>query len=195
MAKFNSSTIALATIIAFGAIGQAALAESYVTNRDIISKTTTRSNLNLRETSWTHGGVLYGSYAHKDYKDGSMRTVSEGGGLDFSNVTGTFDGDVVGTVLDFTVDETTNTELDFGTEPLNASIENGTFAFDEGSIVASEPTTTLVSYNGFTHNTAGSFELGYEAYGSNTAIAGTINSLNETRVVEHETAAGTRASR
>ncbi|AMA08696.1 MULTISPECIES: hypothetical protein [Cyanophyceae] len=73
MAKFNSSTIAFATIIAFGAIGQAAQAgESYVTNRDITSWSRTTTNLTLDSDEWSNGRRDWGSYAYKTYQDGSV---------------------------------------------------------------------------------------------------------------------------
>ncbi len=181
MAKFNSSTIAFATIIAFGAIGQAAQAsETYVTNRDITSFSRTTTDLNMNSDSWSRGSRDWSSYAYKEYYDGSASVDT--------SIQNTVDGD-----LDISFDEFYSLSENCNCGGYTTTEKYGSeFVFEANDLKTTHVASLDTKYNDFTYHEAGVYENGSETFGSNTEVKGTIVTRSGSDTVEHETASGTR---
>jgi hypothetical protein len=196
MIKLNSSAIALGTIIAFGAISQAAQAgESYVSNTWTNSTSTTKTNLYMNASEWSHGSRDWANYAYKEYYDGSVSTTVDGSFESAIALTGTFEGTVEGTVTDGACFSDPSGQCigrtDFNEDDFSGSTE-GTIALDGTSSGFANNFTTTTNYENFTFHTALAVETGTEEFGSKTNIFGTINSVINSVSNSHETAAGNR---
>ncbi|WP_038027842.1 hypothetical protein [Picosynechococcus sp. NKBG15041c] len=190
MMKFKSSAIALGTIIAFGAIGQAAQAgESYVSNTWTNSNSQTKTNLYMYSNEWSHGSRDWANYAYKEYYDGAVSTIVDGSFESDIALNGTFDGTVDGTVIDG--ENAGNGAVDFYVDDFSGETE-GTIALNGTSTGFADNFTTTTDYDGFTFHTALAVENGTEEFGSSTTVFGTINSIINSVSNSHETAAGNR---
>ncbi|ACA98937.1 MULTISPECIES: hypothetical protein [Cyanophyceae] len=192
MAKFNSSTITFATIIAFAAIGQAAQAgESYVRNTFEHSTSKTTSNLDLESKDWYHGSREWSNYAYKEYYDGTVTTSVDGELSSEIALTGTFEGTVEGTIQDGALCNQCGGPVDFFEDDFSGTTE-GTISLEGTENTIASDFTTTSDYDGFTFHVAGAHETGNETFGGYSKVTGTIEAIMRSTTDSHETAAGNR---
>ncbi len=197
MRKFNSAVLSFTTLAVLGVVSQPVLAgESYVINKDTVTHSTTTTDLHLDSKDWSEGYREWENFAFKKYYDGSVTTTeyedSYGESVAYGKFYGDIDAEYSGTEKGTVYDKHYYNDPYYGYESgdIDGSVSGKIYL--EGTEFTTSTKTTSTDYADFTYHVAGASESGYEHFGNDTHLYGTIFTETTEKSNAHETVGGNR---